>query len=143
MDISFASSFSVISADPAADRRLFVDALGLPLSGPEGDDYAYTESLPGVKHLGVWPLAQAAQACFGTDSWPADHPIPQASIEFDLAHADDLEAAVAELEASGYRLLHGPRTEPWGQSLARLQSDGGLVVGIGYTPHLRDDAPGA
>lgn len=133
MDVLFVSSVSVVTAAPAADRALFVDALGLPLSGE--DDYVFTEGLPGVKHLGVWPLTQAAQACFGVDEWPADRPVPQASIEFDVA---DVAAAAAELQANGYELLHPTRTEPWGQTIARVQSPGGLIVGVGLTPWMRE-----
>jgi hypothetical protein len=42
----------------------------------------------------------------------------------------------AELEAAGHRLLHGARTEPWGQTVARLQSPEGLVVGLSFAPWL-------
>lgn len=138
MKVLFVSSVSVISSTPPLDRRLFVDALGLPLEGE--DDYVFTEALPGVKHFGVWPLTQAAQACFGTQTWPDDRPLPQASIEFDV---DDVEAATAELQAKGYKLLHSPRTEPWGQTLARVQSADGLVIGIGHTPWMREDPAAA
>ena len=136
MQVHFVSSFSVVSADPAADRRLFVDALGLPLSG-EGD-YVFSEALDGSRHFGVWPLQQAAEACFGQPTWPADRPVPQASIEFDV---DDVAAAAAELEDQGYRLIHGARTEPWGQTIARLQSADGLIVGVSFTPWMRDADP--
>ena len=77
----FISSVSVVTSAPGDDRRLFVDVLGLPLTGDE--DYLFTEALPGVKHFGVWPLAQAARSCFGTETWPVDRPVSQASIEFD------------------------------------------------------------
>ena len=56
-------------------------------------------------------------------------------MEFDV---DDVEAAARELEARGYRLLHAPRTEPWGQGIARLQSSDGVIVGVSYTPWMRD-----
>lgn len=107
----FVSTVAVVTSSPAKDRELFVDALGLPLTGD--DDYVFTHELPGVKHFGVWPLVQAAQACFGTDTWPADRPVPQASIEFDV---EDVTEAAEELAAQGYELLHPPRTEPWGQT---------------------------
>ena len=54
------------------------------------------------------------------------------------------EAAVAlaarELEARGYQLLHGARTEPWGQTVARLLSQEGAILGISYAPSLHDPA---
>jgi catechol 2,3-dioxygenase-like lactoylglutathione lyase family enzyme len=134
MKVLFVSSFSPIARDPEASRRLYVDALGLPLERQDDDDYAHSEKVDGVRHFGVWPLRQAAQACFGTDAWPDDVPVPQASVEFDV---DDVEAAAKELQAKGHRLLHGPRTEPWGQTLARLLSPEGLIVGVGHTPWMR------
>ena len=137
MQVRFISSFSVITSDPAADRRLFVDTLGLPLTG-EGD-YVFSEAVDGSRHFGVWPLREAAEACFGQPTWPEDRPVPQASVEFDV---DDVPGAVAELEAAGYSLIHGARTEPWGQTIARLQSSGGLIVGVGLTPWMRGDDSG-
>jgi hypothetical protein len=138
MHVLFVSSVAVVSPEPAADHRLFVEALGLPLSGQ--DDYVYTEALAGVKHLGVWPLREAAQACFGTDTWPDSHPVPQASIEFDV---DDVERAARELQERGFRLLHAARTEPWGQTVARLQAPAGPIVGVAYTPSMREGTPSA
>jgi hypothetical protein len=38
-----------------------------------------------------------------------------------------------ELSARGYRLLHGARTEPWNQTITRLLSPEGLLVGVCYT----------
>ena len=136
MQVRFISSLSVVTSDPPADRRLFVDALGLPLVGD--GDYVFSESLPGTRHFGVWPLREAAEACFGQPTWPDDRPVPQASVEFDV---DDVPGAAAELEARGYRMIHGARTEPWGQTIARLQTDDGLIVGVGFTPWMRDDTP--
>jgi hypothetical protein len=82
----------------------------------------------------VWPLEEAALACFGTNRWPDDRPVPQASFEFDV---DDVESAAEELRAQGYELLHGARTEPWGQVVARLQSPSGPIVGLSFTPTMR------
>jgi catechol 2,3-dioxygenase-like lactoylglutathione lyase family enzyme len=136
MDVLFVASFAPITPDPAASRRLYVDALGLPLQSEEVEDYIHTEKLDGAKHFGVWPLSQAAQACFGTDEWPAEHPVPQASVEFELADADAVAAGAAELEAAGHVMLHGARTEPWGQTVARLLSPEHLVVGLSYAPWM-------
>ena len=136
MNIEFLSSVAVIAPDPPASRRLYVDALGLPLGGSGGDEYHHTDQIDGCKHFGVWPLSQAAQACFGTDPWPADRPVPQVSIEFDVADAAAVAAAAQELQDAGHDLLHPPREEPWGQTVARLQSPEGAIVGISYTPAL-------
>jgi len=132
MNVRFVASFSPIARDVAATRTLYRDTIGVAFEG-DVDDYVYTEKLGGVKHLGLWPLDQAAQACFGTSEWPADVMAPQASIEFEV---DDVPAAAAELQAAGYVLLHEPRTEPWGQTIARLLDPSGLIVGVCVTPGL-------
>jgi catechol 2,3-dioxygenase-like lactoylglutathione lyase family enzyme len=131
---------AVVAADPAASRRLFIDALGLPLEG-EGDGYYSSGNIPGSKHFGVWPLSEAAQACFGTPQWPAGRLIPQASIEVEVADAEAVAAAGDELQRAGYELLHPARTEPWGQTVARLLTGDGLIVGISYAPPLHGDEP--
>ena len=136
MNVLFIASVAVIAADPAESRELFVDALGLPLEPDEGGDYFHSERIDGVKHFGVWPLAEAARACFGTDDWPTEHPIPQVSIEFEVADASAVAAAAPELERKGFHLLHGAREEPWGQTVARLLSVDGAIIGISYAPWL-------
>ena len=136
MRVRFIASFSAIVREPAAARALFADALGVTFEENAGD-YLFTETLAGAKHFGLWPLAEAAQACFGQAKWPADVPVPQACVEFEV---DDVAAAARELEERGYRLIHGARTEPWGQTTARLLSADGLIVGVCYTPHLREKA---
>jgi len=138
MDIHFIASFAVITPDLGRSRELYVDALGLPLESEPGDDYLHSERIGGAKHFGIWPLSQAAQACFGAAEWPADHPVPQASVEFEVANVEAVAEAATELEAGGHRLLHSSRTEPWGQTVARLLSPEGLVVGISYAPSLHD-----
>jgi len=134
VNIEFVASFSPIVVDVSSARSFYGEALGIDFEGGD-EDYAFTERLDGVKHLGLWPLSAAADACFGTPSWPADLPRPQASIEFEVA---DVVAAVEELLEGGHQLLHGPRTEPWGQTVARLLSADGLLVAVCRTPHLRD-----
>ena len=136
MKIEFITSVAVITADPPESRKLYVDALGLPLEAAEGDDYFHSEDIDGSKHFGVWPLTQAAQACFGTPSWPADRVVPQASVEFEVADAATVQTAASELEAAGFTLLHGSRQEPWGQTVARLQSEEGLIIGLSFAPSL-------
>jgi catechol 2,3-dioxygenase-like lactoylglutathione lyase family enzyme len=140
MDVLFISSVAVVAADPPQSRKLFIDALGLPLAGG-GDGYYYSQDIPGSKHFGVWPLSEAAQACFGTPQWPAGRVVPQASIEFEVADVKAVEAAGAELERAGYELVHPARTEPWGQTVARLLTEDGLIVGISYAPSLHGEAP--
>ena len=139
MDIQMIASFAVITTDAAADRKLFLDAMGLPLHGPEdvpGSDYVFSDAIEGAKHFGVWPLSEAAESCFGTSTWPDTHPVPQASVEFEVADPDLVQVAADELKQKGFTLLHEARTEPWGQTVARLQSTEGAIIGISYAPWM-------
>ncbi len=136
MDVKFIGSVAAISPDASASRSLYVDALGLPLA-VEPDGYLHSEHIDGSKSFGVWPLGQAARACFGTPEWPADRPAPQASIEFEVADADSVQVAPAELVQKGFALLHEARVQPWGQTVARLQSPEGLIIGLSYAPALQ------
>lgn len=140
MDIVCVAGFGPIVPDPPAAASFYRDTLGLPLETVSGD-YVAMDGFDGVKHLGVWPLSGAAESCFGQPTWPNDVPIPQATIEFELADAEAVGAAAAELEAAGHQLIHGTRTEPWGQTIARLLGPEQLLVGLCYTPwlHERDD----
>jgi catechol 2,3-dioxygenase-like lactoylglutathione lyase family enzyme len=135
MDVQFITSVAVITPDPSVSRGLYVDALALPLTA-EGDGYLHSENIDGCRSFGVWPLTQAAQACFGTPDWPVGRPVPQASIEFEVADADTVQIAANELKEKGYKLLHDARTEPWGQTVARLQSHEGAIIGLSYAPSM-------
>ena len=135
MDVRFIASVAVITPDPGVSRRLYVDALGLPLTA-EGHGYLHSEAIDGCKSFGVWPLTQAAQACFGTPDWPVERPVPQASVEFEVADADTVQVAAEELKEQGFTLLHDARTEPWGQTVARPQSSEGAIIGLSYAPSM-------
>ena len=63
MNVLFVAGFAPIVQDLDAARGLYGKTLGIDL---EGDDYPSTGSLDGLKHFGLWPLAQAARSCFGT-----------------------------------------------------------------------------
>jgi catechol 2,3-dioxygenase-like lactoylglutathione lyase family enzyme len=139
MDIVFVASVAVIAPDPEQSRTLYVDALGLPLAAAEASDYWHSEQLAGTKHFGIWPLREAAQACLGAAEWPPDLPVPQASIEFEVADAAAVRTAAQELEERGFELLHPAREEPWGQTVARLLSAEGLVIGVSFAPQLHQD----
>jgi catechol 2,3-dioxygenase-like lactoylglutathione lyase family enzyme len=139
MEIKFVASVAVITADAEASRRLYMDALGLPLKQLDGDYFA-SDEVGGCKHFGVWPLGQAAQACFGRRSWPADVAVPQMSLEFELADARAVAEGAEELRSRGYQLLHDAKVEPWGQTVARLLSPEGAVVGLSYAPTLHQEA---
>jgi catechol 2,3-dioxygenase-like lactoylglutathione lyase family enzyme len=134
VNILFVASVSAIVRDVSAARGFYTDGLGLSFEGGEGD-YVFTEQLGGVKHFGLWPLHDAAVACFGTEEWPTDVPVPQASIEFEVS---DVATAAQELEGRGNRLIHGAKTEPWTQVIARLLSPDGLLIGVCYTPWFHE-----
>jgi glyoxalase/bleomycin resistance protein/dioxygenase superfamily protein len=134
--VLFIAGFGPISADPEESRRLYEDALGISFKVEDGD-YRHTEKVKGANSFAIWPLAQASESCFGTDEWPADIPRPQAWVEFDV---DDVEAATAELESRGYRLLVSNRAEPWGQVVSRLIGPEGLLVGVTVTPWMRESS---
>ena len=136
MNVLFVAGIAVVAADPPKSRELFVDAIGLPLEADAGGDYFHSERVEGTRHFGVWPLAQAAQACFGSDQWPPGMTVPQASIEFEVENAGAVSDAAAELEEQGFRLLHPAREEPWGQTVARMLSIEGLIIGISYVPQM-------
>ncbi len=61
MEAQFITSVAVITPAPAVSRRLYVDALGLPLTA-EADGYLHSEDIDGCKSFGVWPLTRAAQS---------------------------------------------------------------------------------
>lgn len=64
----------------------------------------------------MWPLSQAAEACFGTSSWPADRPVPQSRIAFEVADIGSVGAA------------------------ARVQTAEGVIVGISYAPWMHGES---
>ena len=56
-----------------------------------------------------------------------------------LATPAAVGAKAEELKKAGYELLHPARTEPWGLTVARLQSPEGAIVGISYIPMFHDE----
>lgn len=131
--ILFIAGFGPIVRKPAESRKLYSEALGIRFKQESGE-YLHTEALEGVKTFALWPLSQAAESCFGSDSWPDDIPAPQAWLEFDV---ESVEKATADLESRGYRVLIRNKKEPWGQTVSRFISPEGLLLGITFTPLLR------
>jgi hypothetical protein len=136
MKIQFIASFAVITPDPAKSRTLFIDALGLPLESDDSGEYLFSSAIDGSKHFGVWPLSQAAQACFSSSVWPKDRVVPQASVEFEVESEAAVTAAEKELAEAGFDVLHPTKTEPWGQIVTRIQANDGTIVGISYAPWM-------
>jgi hypothetical protein len=134
INVLFIAGFGPIVRDPKSSRKLYVKDLGLSFT-EEGGGYLHTEDVEGAKTFALWPLSQAAQSCFGTDTWPAEIPVPQAWLEFDV---EDVEVASEELKREGYKLLVRARKEPWGQIVTRLLSPEGLLVGVTLTAAMRE-----
>lgn len=131
--VLFVAGFGPIVRDATASRNLYCQALGIRFKEENGG-YLHTETLQGAETFALWPLGQAAESCFGKDSWPDDIPQPQAWLEFDV---ESVERATAELEARGYRMLIKNKKEPWGQTVSRFLTPEGLLIGITLTPSLR------
>jgi len=134
LKVLFIAGFGPIVRDTRESRKLYRDVLGFPLK-EEADGYLHSEAVPGAKSFALWPLSQAARSCFGKDSWPNDIAVPQGWLEFDV---ESVEKATAVMEKRGYRILVKNRKEPWGQIVSRFISPEGLLVGITFTPLLRE-----
>lgn len=139
LGILFIAGFGPIVRDAAKSRKLYGESMGISFT-EEAGEYLHTEALSGAKTFALWPLSQAAQSCFGKESWPDNVPVPQAWLEFDVT---SVEKATTQLESRGYKMLVKNRKEPWGQVVSRLLSPEGLLVGITFTPALRDGKEGA
>jgi catechol 2,3-dioxygenase-like lactoylglutathione lyase family enzyme len=135
MKISFVAGFGPIVRNVAESRAFWGDGLGIELE-EASTDYWTNDDLEGVRAFALWPLAQAAESCFGTDAWPDDIPAPHAWLEFDVESPEAVAPAAAEMAGKGHRLLKGAVEEPWGQTVARLLSPEGILVGIVYTPWM-------
>lgn len=135
LKVLFVAGFGPIvrTADSSAFYR---DTLGLPLEVQHGadDSYLHSESITGVKHFALWPLSEAAKSCFGVPEWPKTVAEPRSWMEFDV---EDLATASDALKMKGYTLLVDNRQEPWGQSVTRLLSPEGILIGLTITPWLR------
>jgi catechol 2,3-dioxygenase-like lactoylglutathione lyase family enzyme len=132
---SFVAGFGPIIRDTDAAHAFWRDGLGIAFDEP-APGYFTNDALEGVKAFAMWPLAQAAEATFGSSEWPSELPTPQAWLELDVASVEEVSAAVLELEGAGHRVLRGAHEEPWGQTTARLLSPEGLLVGITFTPWM-------
>ena len=134
LKVLFIAGFGPIVHNKAESRELYCDVLGISFK-EESDGYLHSEAVPGAKSFALWPLSQAAHSCFGKDSWPKDIPAPQAWLELDV---ESVEEATAVLESRGYRMLVKNKKEPWGQVVSRFISPEGLLLGIAFTPSLRE-----
>lgn len=133
MDFEFVGGFGPIAADMDATHAFWAKALSIPLH-EDTPGYFHTFDLPGTKAFALWSLSDAAEATFGTPAWPAEWPVPQAWIEFEVASAEAVGQTADQLRESGQALLQDAHEDSWGQTTARLLSPEGLLVGISYFP---------
>jgi len=133
VEVRFVAGVTPIVESAAEARKFYGEQLGLPVKEQEGD-YSVAE-LAGVKHFGLWTLRDAALSTFGREEWPHELPRPQVTIEFEV---DDVAAAVAALKSRGVEIIQDTKVEPWGQTTARLLSPEGILLGLTYTPWLRE-----
>ena len=134
LKVLFIAGFGPVVREPGESRKLYRDVLGIPFREESGG-YLHSEAVRGAKSFALWPLSQAAQSCFGRDSWPEHIPAPQAWLEFDV---DSVEEATVVLESEGYQMLVKNKKEPWGQIVSRFISPEGLLLGITFTPWIRE-----
>ncbi len=132
--ILFIAGFGPIVRNIEESRKFYGEGLEIPFK-QEGGGYLHTESLQGAKTFALWPLSQAAQSCFGQDTWPDHIAAPQAWLEFDV---DNVETATALFESRGHRVLVKNKKEPWGQTVSRFLSPEGLLLGLTFTPSMRE-----
>jgi len=131
--ILFIAGFGPIVHDPDASRKLYANTLDIPFKEESGG-YLHTNALQGAKEFALWPLSQAAESCFGSRNWPDNLPVPHAWLELDV----DSVGATAELESMGYPMLIKNKKEPRGQTVSRFLDSDGLLVGLTFTPSMRE-----
>ncbi len=61
-----------------------------------------------------------------------EEPVQSASTSLWL-YADDVDAAVAELQEAGVRVIAEPADQPWGERVASVADPDGYLVHIGAT----------
>lgn len=137
MKVGFVAGFGPILRDPEASMAFWREGLGIELA-EIAPGYHGTDHLDGVKAFALWPLSQAAESTFGTETWPAELPTPQAWLELDVESVEAVGAAVEELASAGHRVLRGATLEPWGQTTSRVLSPEGLLIGVTYTPWMHE-----
>lgn len=118
--------------DLKAAVSFYRNDLGLEVDDSVSADYASVK-VPGVIHFGLWSREAAAEATFG-DRGAVDRVALGLTIEFEV---NEVPAASQALDGRGIKLLHGPKTEPWGQTTARFALPSGALCGIAETPWAR------
>jgi hypothetical protein len=50
-----------------------------------------------------------------------------------------VQQGIQELIDKGYEPMHEAKEEPWGQTVARLLSPEGLLIGLSYAPWMHEE----
>jgi hypothetical protein len=74
--VRFVAGFGPIVRETTASRKLYSQMLGIGFNEEKGA-YLHTEALKSANSFALRPLSQAAQSCFGKDSWPKEVPVPK------------------------------------------------------------------
>ncbi|MCL4333277.1 MAG: glyoxalase [Candidatus Thermoplasmatota archaeon] len=134
MKILFIAGFGPIPNDLVPSKKLYSEDLEIRFNEYEGG-YMHARKIEGCKGFAIWPLSLAAEDCFGTKTWPVNIPVPQSWLEFEV---EDVKEASEEMKRKGYRLLLDSYKEPYGQIVSRFLSPEGILLGLVYTPWLRE-----
>jgi len=116
-------------------REFYRAALGVE---PAVSTPVYAELALGTQRIGVYQ-----REGFGRNTGRAPMEIPAG--EFSpcelYLYADDLEAAMARVEAAGARALDPRRARPWGDEVAYYADPDGHVLALARTAALSLDEP--
>lgn len=134
MKILFIAGFGPVPDDLSLSKKLYSEDLEIEFNEYEGG-YMHGQKIEGCKGFAIWPLSLAAEDCFGSKTWPESMPRPQAWLEFEV---EDVKEASDEMKRRGYALLLDSYKEPYGQIVSRFLSPEGILVGLVYTPWLRE-----
>jgi hypothetical protein len=55
-----------------------------------------------------------------------------------MRNPEAVQSGAEELKSRGYNLIHEAKQEPWGQTVARVLSPEGLLIGLSFAPWLHE-----
>ena len=108
-------------------------------------DIVWTDLNPtqGYEQAGLRPVLVLSQDIFNKRSGTviacaltSQEPQARFPLALELSRSDQ---ATTELKSRGYRMIIKSKKEPWGQTVSRLISPEGLLIGITFTPSMREE----
>lgn len=137
LGVLFVAGFGPITRESDESKAFYVEALGLPLKPMPGNE-TYLLSEQGALDGGEAFRPVAAGAGGAVLLWRRSLAGgSRGAAGVDRVRRGRHGGRHRGLVDRGYRLLVANREEPWGQSVTRLLSPEGLLVGVTYTPRLR------